>query len=378
MTAGAERPHPRVGTAHAFVNTLAATCLGLASAGLALGLSGCAAPGPAPQVAPTPSVAEPAPGIVPAPQPAWPQAAGREIGRNERIALYLPAAGDTMADIAARFGVGRELEWTLVELNATERPDAQSPLVVPLRPLNPLGVTPGQVQTVTILCYHRLGNGSSKMIVSPSNFEAQMTWLTRNGFEVVRLDDLGAFLAGRRPLPRKSVVITFDDGYESVHRHAFPVLRRLGLPATVFVYTDFLGAGDALTWPQLQELQASGLVEVQSHSKSHRNLIERRSGESDERYRAAIEAEMKVPRELLEKRLPPLKVRHLAYPYGDANELVLDAAARNGIDIAATVVPGGNPFYAPPMLLRRTMIFGDTSLEGFKSRLQVSRPSSTP
>jgi hypothetical protein len=53
----------------------------------------------------------------------------------------------------------------------------------------------------------------------------------------------------------------------------------------VFVYTDFLGGGDALTWAQLQEMQASGLVDVQSHSKSHRNLIERRPGETDDRYR---------------------------------------------------------------------------------------------
>jgi peptidoglycan/xylan/chitin deacetylase (PgdA/CDA1 family) len=112
------------------------------------------------------------------------------------------------------------------------------------------------------------------------------------------------------------------------------VLKKYGLPATVFVYTDFLGGGDALTWAQLQEMQASGLVDVQSHSKSHRNLIERRPGETDERYRANIDAEMRVPRETLERRLPPLKVRHLAYPFGDANEQVLDSASRHGFELA--------------------------------------------
>jgi peptidoglycan/xylan/chitin deacetylase (PgdA/CDA1 family) len=58
------------------------------------------------------------------------------------------------------------------------------------------------------------------------------------------------------------------------------VLKKYGLPATVFVYTDFLGGGDALTWAQMQEMLASGLVDVQSHSKSHRNLIERLPGET--------------------------------------------------------------------------------------------------
>ena len=59
------------------------------------------------------------------------------------------------------------------------------------------------------------------------------------------------------------MVITIDDGYESTYRHAFPILKRHGFPATVFVYTDFLGGGDALTWPQLQEMSASGLIDVQ-------------------------------------------------------------------------------------------------------------------
>jgi peptidoglycan/xylan/chitin deacetylase (PgdA/CDA1 family) len=252
------------------------------------------------------------------------------------------------------------------------------PLLVPLRPLNPLGVHADRMQTVPILCYHRLGAGHSKMIVSPANFEAQMTWLVHAGYHVVRLPELSAFLAGEKPLPQRSVVITFDDGYESVYRHAFPVLKRLGLPATAFVYIDFVGGGDALSWPQMQEMLASGLIDIQSHTKSHRNLVERKPGETEDRHRAAVDLELRVPRETLERRLAPLRVRYLAYPYGDADELVLDRAARQGVELAATVIPGGNPFYAQPLLLHRTMIFGDMSLETFKSKLQTSRPLSAP
>jgi peptidoglycan/xylan/chitin deacetylase (PgdA/CDA1 family) len=270
------------------------------------------------------------------------------------------------------------MAWLVADANTASRPEARTPLVVPLRPLNPLGVLADRVQTVPILCYHRLGSGTSKMVVSPAAFESQMTCLVRNGYQVIRLSDLTGFLAGSKALPRRSVVLTFDDGYESVHRHAFPVLRKLGLPATVFVYTDFLGGGDALTWAQLQEMQASGLVDVQSHSKSHRNLIERLPGETDERYRANIDTEMRVPRDTLERRLPPLKVRHIAYPFGDANEQVLDSAVRSGFELGATVIPGGNAFYAQPLMLRRTMIFGDMSLDTFKGKLQISRALSAP
>lgn len=352
--------------------------LGL-SAVLAALLAGCASPRlppatgePAPEPASTPVVAAtPHEGH-------WPQARGEVLARNDRLLVYRAAEGDSFGGIAARFLGAADQGWQIADANDSPQPRAQQPLLVPLRPLNPLGVTADRVQTVPILCYHRLGTGVSKMTISPAGFEAQMAWLVRNDYRVVRLADLPGFLAGQRPLPPRAVVLTFDDGYESFHRHAYPVLKKYGLPATVFVYTDFLGGGDALTWPQMQEMLASGLVDVQSHSKSHRNLTERLPGESEDRYRANLDAEMRVPRDLLERRLPPLKVRHLAYPFGDADEAVVDSAVRHGFELAATVVPGGNAFFAQPLMLRRTMIFGDMNLDAFKSRLEVSRPLASP
>ena len=340
-------------------------------------LSGCASPPPpAPEVvalAPVPS-----PMARPAADTRWPQAAGQVLGSNERLLIYLPHAGDQLKAVAARF-LGRESsDWMIAEANASARLEPGVPLVVPLKPLNPLGVTAEHVQTVPILCYHRFGTGNAKMVMAPSRFATQLDWLARNGYNVIRLADLRDFLAGKRALPPKSVVITIDDGYESVHRLAFPVLKQYGFPATLFVYTDFVGAGDALRWPQMQEMAASGLVDIQSHTKTHRNLIERAAGETDERYRNNLQAEMQVPRDLIQRRIEGSHVKHVAYPYGDANTVVTDAAARQGYELGLTVVPGGNPFYAQPLLLRRTMIFGDLDLEGFKAKLQVSRALATP
>lgn len=344
---------------------------------VALVLAGCAsrapeAPGAGAEPAPARPEVRAAERAAPAPVPVG----GELIGRSERLLVVRPGAADTPATVAARWLGSADLAWQVSDANPGAAPG--QPLVVPLKPLHPLGVQGERMQTVPILCYHRLGPGSNRMVIAPSNFETQMNWLVRNDYRIIRLADLAGFLAGERALPARAVVVTFDDGYESVHRHAFPVLKRLGIPATVFVYTDFLGGGDALTWPQLQEMQASGLVDIQSHSKSHRNLVERLAGESEDRYRTAIEQEMRVPRDTLERRLPPLKVRHLAYPFGDANEIVVDSAGRNGFELAATVTPGGNPFYAQPLLLRRTMIYGDMSLDTFRAKLQVSRPLSAP
>jgi peptidoglycan/xylan/chitin deacetylase (PgdA/CDA1 family) len=315
---------------------------------------------------------------VASPPPAERAVASRVIGRNDRLLLYRPGAGESAAKIAERFFGTAELAWTITEANGGTPVEAGVPLVVPLQPLNPVGVTPERIQVVPILCYHRFGNGGSKMIISPARFAQQLEWLAANGYQVVRLSALKDFLAGRQPLPPKSVVITIDDGYESVYRHALPLLKQHRFPATLFVYPDFIGAGDALRWPQMEEMVASGLIDIQAHSKSHRNLIERVPGESEERYRSLLDAELAVPRDVLQRRLSGARVHQLAYPFGDANAVVVDSAVRHGYDIGVTVVPGPNPFYAQPMMLRRTMIFGDLDLDGFKTKLQTWRAMPAP
>lgn len=339
-------------------------------------LAGCAS-APPPSGAPTTATPPSAPDDTPA-SARWPQAAGEVIGRGERLLIYLPRTGDRLTAIAARLLGSAEGAWTIAELNGVAEAEAGVPLTVPLQPLNPLGVTADHVQTVTILCYHRFGSGNSKMVMSPARFEAQLDWLARNGYRVVRLSELAEFMAGRRALPARSVVITIDDGYESVHRLAWPLLRKYGFPATLFVYPDFIGAGDAMSWAQLRELGATGLVDIQSHSKSHRNLVDRAADESEEMYRRNLDIELRSSRQLLEGRLPGQRVDQIAYPFGDANVAVVDAASRHGYQIGLTVIPGGNTFAAPPMLLRRTMIFGDLDLEGFKARLQTQRSLSAP
>ncbi len=308
----------------------------------------------------------------------WPQAAGEVLGRSERLLIYLPRAGDQLEAIAQRFLGDASKHWQIAEANGSPKAEAGQPLIVPLSALNPTGVRSGDLQTVPILCYHRFGGSGTRMVMSPGNFAAQLDWLARNQYTVLRLSQLTDFLAGKQPLPARSVVITIDDGYESVYRHAWPLLKKHGFPATLFVYTDFIGIGDGLSWAQLQEMASSGLVDIQAHSKTHRNLIDRNPGETDERYRAAIETELRAPRELLEKRLAGVQVRQFAYPFGDANEVVLDAMARQRYQIGVTVNPGGNPFFAHPLMLRRTMIFGDTDLEGFKARLQTTRSVGAP
>lgn len=310
---------------------------------------------------------------VPEERPASPAvAAGPVLARNDRFLIYEPGAGDTLQSIAERFLGGADRWWEIADFNGIRSIAINRAVVVPLKVVNPGGIAHDRYQTVPILCYHRLGTGNGKMVVSPANFAAQLDWLARNDYRIVRLKDLREFLDGKRPLPRRAVAITFDDGYGSFYRQAYPLLKKYGFPATVFIYTDFIGAGDSLTWAQMQEMVASGLVDVQGHSKSHSNLIQRLAGETEERYRERVEAEIRVPRELIRQKLQT-PVTEYAYPYGDANDLALESLARNGYQLAATVNPGGNGFFAQPFMLRRTMIYGDHDLDDFKAKLQVYR-----
>jgi peptidoglycan/xylan/chitin deacetylase (PgdA/CDA1 family) len=195
-----------------------------------------------------------------------------------------------------------------------------------------------------------------------------MEYLARNGYTVIPLKRLARFLQGKEPLPAKTVAITIDDGYRSTYEIAYPILRKFGFPATVFLYTDFVGASDAMTWPQMKEMMASGLIDIEPHSKSHANLALRLPGETDAKYKERIKREVDVPVAVLRERLGDSSFTY-AYPYGDVNEWVVDLLTRQNVSQGVTVTPGGNGFFAYPYMLRRSMVFGDQDLEGFKAKL---------
>ncbi len=326
---------------------------------LVMTMAGCATP-PAP------------PSDVAATAPPDPAQVRGVIARNDRFAVYVPDAGDTFESLAREFLGSAERAWEIAAFNGATSAVAGQAITVPLKPVNPLGISNNGYQTVPILCYHRVGPQANLMIMPRETFAAQMEYLARNNYNVVRLADLPDFLSGKRPLPPRAVIITFDDGHVSSYHHAYPILRKHGFAATFFVYTDFLGGGEGLTWAQINEMSKSGLIDIQSHSKSHANLVVRLAGESDQRYAERIHAELRVPREVIERNVPG-KVTHHAFPFGDANQVVLERLAQTGHQLGLTVNPGSNAFFSYPLMLRRTMIFGGASLESFRSALQVFR-----
>ena len=305
----------------------------------------------------------------PPPEPeATPALEGVVLARDDSFAVVVAGAGEDLGALAQRYLGDRGKRWRIAEFNDVDEVRPGQTVVIPIRVTNPTGVYPSGYLTVPILCYHRFGPRPSQLAVTPAAFEAQMDYLARNGYHVIPLSSLVGFLERGEPVPRKSVVLTIDDGYRSTYEVAFPILRKYGFQATVFLYSDFVGAPDALTWSQMKEMEASGLVNIQPHSKTHANFATRLAGETDAKYRDRMRTEVDTPIRLIQDRLAVSSLT-FAFPYGDVNETVVDLLKRDGVRLGVTVTPGGNGFYAYPFMLRRSMVFGGDGIDVFRSKL---------
>lgn len=123
---------------------------------------------------------------------------------------------------------------------------------------------------VPILMYHEVDDetwGLSSLFVTPANMRAQLQYLQDNGYDPIFLSDLTHLEDYDKP-----VVLTFDDGYVGNYEELFPLLKEFNMKATVFIMPDFLGRESYLTQAQVQEMADSGLISIQSHTMSHREL----------------------------------------------------------------------------------------------------------
>lgn len=197
----------------------------------------------------------------------------------------------------------------------------------------------------------------NSIAVSPESFEAQQRFLAVH-YQVVALSDVRRWFLGEAPLPRRAVLLTFDDGYRNNLEFAHPVLSELGHAATIFVPTDFVGSSmplphDArlpvpnptLTWDELAALQ--DVFEIGSHACSHRVLTQLPLDQA--------KREIEESKRLLERRLGR-PVYAFSYPKGSIGDFspALEAAVRDaGYDLAFTTIPAVNRAGANPLRIAR-------------------------
>jgi peptidoglycan/xylan/chitin deacetylase (PgdA/CDA1 family) len=198
-----------------------------------------------------------------------------------------------------------------------------------------------------ILAYHSIsadpGPAIAALTVRPERFARHLDLIVAGGGTALTVSDATARIERGEALPARTVVLTFDDGFEDNLRVAAPLLRSRGLPATVYLATGLLPGcpdpvadpgvvlGPMLAWDRLGELEAAGF-EVGAHSHSHPQL--------DLLPRAQASAEIRRSKGLLEDALGHT-VATFAYPHGYATRWLREEARRCGFRSACGV---GNAF----------------------------------
>jgi peptidoglycan/xylan/chitin deacetylase (PgdA/CDA1 family) len=325
-------------------------------AGAALWLGACASVAPAP-----------APGGDAAPARPGPRPAAYQ---SEDFVVTFAQPGDTPEALAARYLGGADKAWMVEDYTGLRAFSPGQEVVIPRRPWNPTGVTPGGYQIVPILTYHNLAEqAKGRLVLAAAGFREQMRYLKTNGYRVVSLADFVEFIRLDRQLPQKAVVLTFDDGYRAFKDLAHPVLKELGFTATLFIYTDWVGAGrGALSWSDLRELAAEGF-DIQAHTKTHADL-RRALGETEAQYARRLQMELEQPQELFGKNLGR-RSQVLAYPYGRWEEGLLPKVKEHGYIAAFSVRRQGNASFVRPLAAHRSQIYSEMTLDDFVKNLNV-------
>lgn len=219
--------------------------------------------------------------------------------------------------------------------------------------------------SVPVLMYHSIDyEKGNELRVPKEKFKEQMQYLKDNGYTTLTFDELYSFLVNNKPIPEKSVVITFDDGYEDNYSNAYPILKEFGFNATIFIITNAIDNEKAfLTSTQLKEMEQNG-IDIESHTLAHDEL-------NKLPYDKQVET-LKGAKEFIEKKLNK-KVKYIAYPFGKWNNDTIKALKETGYDMAFTTVGGWSNKSQGIYTLRRVYISANYDMNEFKRRLTNSK-----
>jgi len=229
---------------------------------------------------------------------------------------------------------------------------------------------------VPILLYHKiidLSNSDARFLtyISPKEFEQEMDYLSSNGYTTISLDMLREHFSKGAALPIKPVIITFDDGFKDNYTNAFPVLKRYGFTATIFLATNYIGktnewdkAFNELLFPMLSQEEIKEMAEYGisfgAHTCSHPDMRKLNKKE--------LEQEVKESKIVIEEIIGK-SVTTFCYPFGLFNTEVKQVVKEAGYKCACSIREGPlkarNDFFA----LRRIPIFPGNSSWMFKFKL---------
>ncbi len=231
---------------------------------------------------------------------------------------------------------------------------------------------------ISILMYHQVGEFARPAAHRSTychirRFKAQMAYLRLLGYRVISLPEAVAAISGEIPLQGHSVVLTFDDGYQNFYDYAFPVLRRHGFPATVFLVSDLLGqpsrwlgadgreAPPLMDTATLRKIRPHGIT-LGAHTLTHPRLSRIDRGQM---RREVFESKEKLAAMLGEE------IEYFCYPAGDFDAEVVATVRQAGYRAALSCIRASAVAGDDLMLLPRKAISYGDSLAGFFWKLHM-------
>ena len=244
-----------------------------------------------------------------------------------------------------------------VKISPIASPQLPTSTPTPKTGEQPLKINLNNIQVKAhILMYHYIRDGVDlkkdkigyNLSVSPNLFEEQVAILQKQGFQSETMQDLIKGNTG----PAK-VVFTFDDGYADFYTNAYPILKKYGFTATVYIITDKIGNNGYMNWDQLKEIQAGG-IEIGDHTISHQDLS--KLSETSQRH------EIIDSKKILENGLLTT-INSFCYPSGKYTSTTENIVREAGFTNATTTKSGATYDLDNPYILTRLRISPDISAQ---------------
>lgn len=199
--------------------------------------------------------------------------------------------------------------------------------------------------------------------ISTKNLGQYLEWIQREGWHPIRLEDIWLARQGKKTLPNKALLLTFDDGALSSYNRVFPLLKQYKTPAVFAIPTSWIngntkdayeayGKGNLMTWPQMREMVASGYAEFVSHSDNmHRGILanpqqnmqpaaitreyieKQKRYETESEYQIRVVADLKKSKQTLDRELG-INSRAIFWPYGAVTTETEELAAQAGLPMS--------------------------------------------
>ena len=294
--------------------------------------------------------------------------------RNEHLVIVRVGPHDTLESLAHIYLGEREKAWWIADYNGIQTAQVGQRLVIPLKPIVYGGLRRDGYQTVPVLLYSKVtANDKESRGISAAQFESQLQYLQRNGYQSISLDALNGFFNLAEQVPPKAIVITFDSAQRWVYEIVYPILKKYGFKAAVFVPTGLIGEAGFMHWSDLAAMSADG-YDVGVNGITARDLISISSDEDPAAYLQVLEEEIAKPRLAVSEKLKR-PCSYFAYPAGRSNDLIVAMLKKHGYATAFSRQSGSNPFFVDNYMVRRFVITNPISEEQFQTYLTTFVPA---